>query len=142
MRLLGKFGVAAAGLAAALAMAPATADAAVLTITDPFGGSSTVWSLDVQTGCTSCTATLTAMFQDPAGAAVNADTGTSVDSVQFDLNSFDPLTATLSGAPGGAGAWTVKLNSNLGANACGNGNGGDVCAQTNAAQGTAPIANG
>ena len=58
MRLLGKFGVVTAGLAAVLAMAPAKADAAVLTITDTFGGSSTVWTLDVATGCTTCAATL------------------------------------------------------------------------------------
>jgi len=142
MRLLGKFGVATVGLAAVLAMAPAKADAAVLTITDTFGGSSTVWTLDVATGCTTCAATLSANFQDPVGAAVNAYTGTSVDSVQFDFNSFNPTNATLTSAPGGVGAWTVHLDSNLNANGCGNGNGGDVCAETVNPLGTAAIVNG
>ena len=50
MRLLGKYGVATLGVAAMLAMVPAKADAALLTITDTFGGSNTVWTLNIGDG--------------------------------------------------------------------------------------------
>jgi len=139
MRLLGKFGVAAA--ITVIALASAKADAAVLTLTDTFGGSNTIWTLDVTTGSTTSTATLSAVFQDPAGPAVNAYTGTFVDAVQIDFNSFDPTAATLTSAPGGTAGWTVKLNSNLNSGQCGNGNGGDVCAQAVAPVGFGPIVN-
>ena len=86
--MLGRFGVATLGVAAMLAMVPAKADAALLTITDTFGGSNTVWTLNIASGCTTCTAILTGNFLDPdgAGAGVNGYTGTFIDSVQFSID--------------------------------------------------------
>ena len=46
----------------------------VLTLTDTFGGTNTVWALSVTTGCTDCTVSLTADFQDPDGAGGRGST--------------------------------------------------------------------
>jgi hypothetical protein len=148
MRLLGKFGVATLGVAAVLAMVPAKADAALLTITDTFGGSNTVWTLNIASGCTTCTAILTGNFLDPdgAGAGVNGYTGTFIDSVQFSIDGATPAsvanpvvsTATSAGSPT---TWSAQANSSLNANQCGGGANGGVCAQSNTALGFGPIVN-
>jgi len=150
MRLLGKFGVATAGLAAVLAMAPAKADAAVLTITDTFGGTNTVWSLNVATGCTTCAVTLTGFFQDPdgGGAGTNAYTGTFIDSVQWSVTGASINSTGFTGFTSSAGpnantvAWSFGEGTSLNANQCGGGAAQGTCGQTNTALGYGPIANG
>jgi hypothetical protein len=145
MRLLGKFGVVTVGLAAVLAMAPAKADAAVLTITDTFGGSNTVWTLNIATGCTTCAATLTAAFQDPAGPATNGYTGTFLDSVQWMING-STITNTGFMATNALDAtttsWTFNASTSLNANQCGGGAAQGTCGETNDALGFGPIVNG
>src|SRR5215217_1359520 len=99
--------------------------AATLTITDTFGGSNTVWMLDVQTGCTSCSITLTANFQDPAGADTNAYTGSFVDSVQWLIGGADPTGITVNTAPGGTTNWGGELDASVSSNQC-SGNANDA----------------
>ncbi|MEO7271706.1 MAG: hypothetical protein ABIX28_16725, partial [Vicinamibacterales bacterium] len=149
MRLLGKFGVA-AGLAAVLAMVPAKADAAVLTLTDTFGGSNTIWTLNVATGCTTCAVSLTGFFQDPdgGGAATNAYTGTFIDSVQWKVDGQTIASTGFTGFARSAGpaantvTWSFAESSSLNANQCGGGAAQGTCGQTNTALGYGPIANG
>ena len=119
------------------------ARAALLTITDTFGGSNTVWTLDVAGGCTTCAVTLKAEFQDP-GAGDNAYTGTFVDSVQWTIagttvNSVNPIV----GGPTDATttSWSGSEGS-LNANQCTGGASDNVCAQSNDALGFGPIVNG
>jgi len=154
MKLLGKFGVAAFGMAAVLAMAPAKADAAVLTLTDTFGGSNTIWTLNVPTtGCTTCNGiTLTGFFQDPdgAGAGVNAYTGTGIDSVQWMINGstitntgFQNFAVAGTGAPlASTASWSFNESTSLNANQCGGGAAQGTCGQTTNPLGYGPIANG
>ena len=125
MRLLGKFGVVTAGLAAVLAMAPAKADAAVLTITDTFGGSSTVWTLDMATSCTTCAATLSGKLSGSCRRCGECLHRHLVDSVQSTINSFTIPTTGLAEdrCPGRElPAWTFNAGSSLNANRCGGGN--------------------
>jgi hypothetical protein len=130
------------------------ARAALLTITDTFGGSNTVWTLDVTGGCTTCTVTLTANFQDPdgAGAGTNAYTGTFIDSVQWTIAGTDISTINDAngGSPGNVGStaldatttsWTAAEGS-LNANQCSGGAADNVCAASNDTLGFGPIVNG
>jgi len=115
------------------------ARAALLTITDTFGGSNTVWTLDVTGGCTTCSVTLTANFQGaPSGYA-----GTFVDAVQWTIAGTDvssvgvvtgPLDATTT-------SWTGSEGS-LAANQCSGGAADNVCAQSNDTLGFGPITSG
>jgi hypothetical protein len=121
------------------------ARAALLTITDTFGGSNTVWTLDVTGGCTTCTVTLSANFQDPAGAANNAYTGTFIDAVQWTItgtavNSVNPVVAStaLDATTTSWGGSEASLN----ANQCSGGGNDMVCAQSNDTLGFGPILNG
>jgi hypothetical protein len=123
----------------------------LLTITDTFGGSNTVWTLDVTGGCTTCTVTLTGNFQDPAGSAVNGYTGTFIDAVQWTIAGTDIV--SINDQNGGAAgnvtgpldatttSWTASEGS-LNANQCGGGAADNVCAQSNDALGFGPIVNG
>jgi hypothetical protein len=145
MRLLGKFAVGALGLAAVLALTPATASAAVLTLTDTFGGTNTIWTLSTATGCTTCTITLSGEFQDPdgAGAGVNAYTGTFIDSVQWKIDGTDPVSASITSTNAGTAAdWSTAVDASLNANQCGGGAANEICSQTNTALGFGPIVNG
>jgi len=123
------------------------ARAALLTITDTFGGSNTVWTLDVTAGCTTCTVTLTANF---GGAGTNAYTNSFIDSVQWTITGA--AISTINDATAGAGnvagptdatttSWTAAEGS-LNASQCGGGAANNVCAQSNDALGFGPIANG
>lgn len=132
-------------VAAALAVAPAPSEAALLTITDTFGGTSTVWTLDVQTGCTTCAITLTGDFQDPAGPGDNAYTGTFIDAVQWKIDGADPVTVgfqSTNALDATTTSWTFAADSSLNANQCGGGGNDAVCGQTNDALGYGPITNG
>src|SRR5689334_21856262 len=95
---------------------PASADS--LTITDTFGGSNTVWTLEAQNGCmTNCTITLTADFQDPdgAGSGTNAYTGDYIDAVQWVISGGDPTSVSLTSTTAGSiSDWSAaKLDSSL-----------------------------
>lgn len=120
------------------------ARAALLTITDTFGGSNTVWTLDVAGGCTTCTVTLKAEFQDPAGAANNAYTGSFIDSVQWVISGADPTALGTITGPTNASvtSWTGSLDSNVTASQCGGGASDAICAQSNTTLGYGPIVNG
>jgi PEP-CTERM motif len=148
MRLLGKFGVATLGLAAVLAMTPAKADAAVLTITDTFGGSNTVWTLTTNTGCTVCSVVLSGNFQDPdgAGALTNGYTGKFIDSVNWKIDGATPVSVVNPVSSNATNAattsWTAAIDSNVTANQCGGGANAEVCAQSNNTLGFGPIVNG
>ncbi len=145
MRAFRKLALGAAGLAAVLALSPSTADASVLTITDTYGGSNTVWTLTTQNSCTTCAITLEVEFQDPAGIANNAYTGQYLDSVQWKIDGADPtvvgfLSTTATNAV--TTSWTFAQDKSLNANQCG-GNGNDaICGQTNNTLGFGPIVNG
>jgi hypothetical protein len=115
------------------------ARAALLTITDTFGGSNTVWTLDVTGGCTTCTVTLTGNFQGPS----NAYAGTFIDAVQWTIGGTTvssvgavtgPLDATTT-------SWTGS-ESSLSANQCNGGAADNVCAQSNDTLGFGPIVSG
>jgi hypothetical protein len=135
------------GLCVAVALGFASpARAALLTITDNFGGSNTIWTLDVAAGCmTNCTVTLKANFQDPdgAGAGVNGYSGTFIDSVQWAISGADPTGAITVVGPLDATttSWTAAADSNLSANQCGGGANNNVCAQSNDTLGFGPIVN-
>lgn len=136
----------AVGLVTAVALGFASpARAALLTITDTSGGSNTVWTLDVVGGCTTCDVTLTANFQDPAGAANNVYTGTFIDAVQWTITGTtvtgvsatvdsDALDATTTD-------WTA-VEGSLNANQCSGGGSNAVCAESNDLLGFGPIVNG
>jgi PEP-CTERM motif len=138
----------AVGFFAAVALGIASpARASLLTITDTFGGSNTVWTLNTGAGgCTTCTITLSAEFQDPdgAGAGVNGYTNKFVDSVQWTIagttvNAVNPVVT------GPLDATTTSwsgVEGSLNANQCGGGGNDMVCAQSNDALGFGPIVNG
>jgi len=144
----------AVGFFAAVALGVASpARAALLTITDTFGGSNTVWTLDVAAGCTTCTVTVTAFFQDPdgAGAGTNAYTGMYIDSVQWaiagtDIGSINDANGASAGNVIGpldasTTSWTA-LEGSLAANQCSGGAADNVCAASNDAAGFGAITNG
>jgi PEP-CTERM motif-containing protein len=135
----------AVGFCTAVALGLASpARAALLTITDTYGGSNTVWTLDVAGGCTTCTVTLKAEFQDPAGAANNAYTGSFVDSVQWVISGTDPTALGTITGPTNASvtSWSGAIDASLNANQCGGGASDAICAQSNTALGYGPIVNG
>ena len=127
---------------------PTSASADVLTITDTYGGSNTVWSLNVQTGgCTVCSILLSGFFQDPDGAGpqTNAYTGTYIDSVQFKIDAGLPNPInflTTNAQTAGLPTWSFAGDASLNANQCSGGGNGNVCGQTNTALGFGPIVNG
>jgi len=123
------------------------ARAALLTITDTFGGSNTVWTLDVTAGCTTCTVTLSANF---GGPGTNAYTNSFIDSVQWTITGA--AISTINDATAGAGnvagptdptttSWTATEGS-LNASQCTGGAANNVCAQSNDTLGFGPIVNG
>ena len=134
------------GLCVAVALGFASpARAALLTINDTVGTSTTIWTLDVAAGCmTNCTVTLSANFQDPAGADVNSHTGTFIDSVQWAITGADPTGALAVTGPTNAtsGTWSATADSSLNASQCTGGASDNVCAQTSTALGYGPIVNG
>jgi hypothetical protein len=145
MRAFGKFALGAAGLAAVLALSPTTADASVLTITDTYGGTNTVWTLTVQTGCTTCAITLQADFEDPSGVANNIYAGQYIDSVQWKIDGADPTAVgflSTTALDAAATSWTFAQDTSLNANQCGGGGTDAVCGQTNNVLGFGPIVNG
>jgi hypothetical protein len=121
----------AVGFFAAVALGVASpAKAALLTINDFTGGANTVWTLDVQTGCSSCAITLTANLG--AGSSLN---GTFIDAVQFAIAGTDPTAITVNSAPGGTALWLQPTFDNLdaslsGGNQCNGGAANNVCFQT------------
>jgi hypothetical protein len=131
----------AVGFFAALALGVASpAKAALLTINDFTGGANTVWTLDVQTGCSSCAITLTANVG--AGSSLS---GTFIDAVQFAIAGTDPTGITVNSAPGGTALWTQPSFDNLdaslsGGNQCNGGAQNNVCFQTDTLPGFGPIA--
>jgi|SRR5688572_6551401 hypothetical protein len=132
-----------ATLAAAFATVAAVstqAEAALLTIND----GADVWTLDVETGCTTCTVTLTADFNVGSTRA-----GTFLDSVQWDLTdpNVNPINIgdeTLpdvfnTAAPGGGPTNWTFVAANLNANDCGGGNQNAVCGFYELGVGLGPI---
>jgi hypothetical protein len=134
-------------LLAALAVMPAKAQAATLTIVDTYGGFNTTWTLEVQTGCVVCDVTLKGFFEDPdgAGASVNPYTGQYIDSVQFKIGGADPTAISLMTTNAGAiGDWDFDIDESLNANGCGGGGNNAVCGEWisgGVANGFGPIAN-
>jgi len=130
----------AVGFFVAVALGVASpAKAALLTINDFTGGANTVWTLDVQTGCSSCSITLTAAIG--AGSSLN---GTFIDAIQFAIAGTDPTSITLNSAPGGTAIWTQPTFDNLdaslsGGNQCGGGAANNVCFETDSALGFGAI---
>jgi hypothetical protein len=124
MRVVKQFGIMIAALAAIIAMS-SKAEAALLTIND----GTDVWTLNVQTGCTTCDVTLQVVYGAPS-----ARTGSFLDAVQWDLTDpntnptsigFQSFTST---SPAPAGTWTFTA-ANLNANQCGGGNANAVCGE-------------
>lgn len=143
MRAFGKLALGAAGLAAVLALSPSIAEASVLTITDTYGGSNTIWTLTTENSCTTCAITLEVYFEDPSGVANNAYTGQFLDSVQWKIDGADPSTASVDTTTAGlASDWTTAVDASLNANQCGGGANSAVCSQTTSPLGFGPIANG
>ena len=110
----------------------APTSAATLTLTDTFGGSDTIWTLTVETGCVTCDISLTAFFEDPdgAGAGVNAYTGTYLDSIQWVISDpdADPTDiGFLSTTAGSAADWSFVVDSNLSSSGCGGGASDAIC---------------
>jgi PEP-CTERM motif-containing protein len=130
----------AVGFFAAVALGVASpARAALLTINDFTGGANTVWTLDVQTGCSSCAITLTANVG--AGSTLN---GTFIDAVQFAIAGTDPTGITVNSAPGGTALWTQPSFDNLdaslsGGNQCNGGAANNVCFETDTTLGFGAI---
>lgn len=124
------------------------ASADTLTLTDTFGGSNTIWTLDYQSGCTTnCTVQLSVNFQDPdgAGSGTNAYTGDYIDAVQWVLTGGDPTSVSLTSTTAGSlSDWgPVQLDSSLsGGNQCNGGQTNSVCDPTISAIGVGPIVNG
>jgi PEP-CTERM motif len=121
------------------------ARAALLTINDPAG--STVWTLDTQTGCTTCQITITATI-----SAGSIYLGNNIDSLQWTITGATPtadasnnLTGfTFIAAPGGGAFWTnavSPVNGSLSQSQCSAGTGGpdSACIQTDTAIGFGPI---
>ena len=131
----------AVGFFAAVALGVASpARAALLTINDFTGGANTVWTLDVETGCSSCAITLTANIG--AGSSLS---GTFIDAVQFAIAGTDPTAITVNSAPGGTALWLQPTFDNLdaslsGGNQCNGGAANNVCFQTDTLPGFGPIA--
>lgn len=127
--------------------APA-ASADTLTLTDTFGGSNTIWTLDYQSGCTSnCTVQLSVNFQDPdgAGSGTNAYTGDYIDAVQWVITGGDPTSVSLTSTTAGSlSDWgTALMDTSLsGGNQCNGGQTNSVCDPTVSAIGVGPIVNG
>lgn len=145
MRAFGKLALGAAGLAAILALSSSTADAAVLSLTDTYGGSNTIWTLNVQTGCTTCAITLQADFEDPSGAAKNIYAGQYIDSVQWKIDGADPTAVNFfntTATNAAASSWSFAADKSLNANQCGGGGNDAVCGKTNNTLGFGPIVNG
>lgn len=128
--------------------AAAPSSAATLTITDTFGGSDTIWTLTVETGCVTCDVTLTGFFQDEAGADQNAYAGTYLDSVQWVISNpnVNPETVDLTSTTAGATTdWDFDIDENLSANGCGGGAADAVCGEWisgGSGSGFGPIVNG
>jgi hypothetical protein len=133
----------AVGFFAAVALGVASpARAALLTINDLTGGANTVWTLDVQTGCSSCSITLTANIGNPSSL-----NGTFIDAVQFAIAGTDPTGITVNSAPGGTALWTQPTFDNLdaslsGGNQCNGGASNNVCFQTDTLPGFGSISQG
>ncbi|HEU5254496.1 MAG TPA: PEP-CTERM sorting domain-containing protein [Vicinamibacterales bacterium] len=131
----------AVGFFVAVALGVASpAKAALLTINDFTGGANTVWTLDVQTGCSSCAITLTANVG--AGSSLS---GSFIDAVQFAIAGTDPTGITVNSAPGGTALWTQPSFDNLdaslsGGNQCNGGASNNVCFETDTTLGFGPIA--
>ena len=113
----------------------APTSAATLTLTDTFGGTETIWTLTVETGCVTCDVTLTAFFKDPdgGGPGLNAYTGTYLDSVQWVISTpdADPTDiGFLSTTAGSAADWSFSLDSSLsGGNQCNGGATDAICGE-------------
>jgi hypothetical protein len=119
-------------LGAILLVGAMPASAATLTLTDTFGGTNTIWTLTVETGCVTCSVSLSAFFEDPAGPAVNAYTDKYLDSVQWVIDNPDAdptshgFNATNAGVPAN---WSFTLDENLSASGCGGGAADAVCGE-------------
>src|SRR5688572_10727378 len=91
----------------------APTSAATLTLTDTFGGTDTIWTLTVETGCVTCEISLTAFFEDPdgAGPGLNAYAGTYLDSIQWVIESpsVDPTTVGFVSSTTGS-TWAFQLD--------------------------------
>ena len=139
-----------ASVLAAMAWTFATpASAARLTLTDTFGGSNTIWTLVVQTGCGTCSISLSGFFEDPAGAAVNAYTGTYVDAVQWVISdpNADPTAVGFQTTNAGLTSdWSFAFDASLsGGNGCNGGAQDAVCGEWTTGSprlGYGPIVNG
>jgi len=121
------------------------ARAALLTITDTSGGTNTVWTLDVVGGCTTCTVTLTANFEDPAGSANNFYTGTFIDAVQWAITGTTVNSVSSTVASNATDATTTSwggIEGNLASDQCTGGAANQVCAESNDALGFGPIVTG
>jgi len=109
-------------------------------------GHNTVWTLDIQQGCTVCNGTLTAAI-----GAGSTYIGASIDSVQWSVGNVSPTHDAsnvvtgfnLTNAPGGAALWLNNaapfspVAGNLDASQCtANGSGASICLQTDSAAGT------
>ena len=111
------------------------ASATTLTLNDPAGADSvgTTWTLDVETGCTTCTIVLSGFFEDP-GAGDNYYTGTYIDSFQWKINGSDPSPASEFGFSatnaGLVSDWDMADGS-LNSSQCGGGADAAVCGQWN-----------
>ena len=137
--------------AAALVWLPQATSADTLTLVDGFGADSTgtTWTLTVgndPAGCNPCAITLSAFFEDPAGAAVlNAYTGTYLDSVQWKIAGGDPVIIGFNGTNAGAPANWSFVEGSLNANQCSGGANDAVCGQWvsgGTGGGFGPIVNG
>jgi hypothetical protein len=98
--------------------------------------------LDVQTGCSSCSITLTANIGNPSSL-----NGTFIDAIQFAIAGTDPTSITLNSAPGGTALWTQPTFDNLdaslsGGNQCNGGAANNVCFETDTALGFGSISQG
>ena len=137
-----------ASLLAAMAWTFATpASAATLTLTDTFGGSNTIWTLVVETGCSTCNISLSGFFEDPAGAAVNPYTGTYVDAIQWSIDGADPTSIGFQTTNAGLTTdWSFLLDKSLsGGSQCNGGKPDAVCGEWTTGSphlGYGPIVNG
>jgi hypothetical protein len=113
----------------------APASAATLTLTDTFGGTNTIWTLTVQTGCVTCNVTLSGLFQDPdgPGAGTNAYAGTWIDSVQWVIEqpNVNPTSVGFLSTNAGTFAdWDFGLDESLsGGNQCNGGGHDAICGE-------------
>jgi hypothetical protein len=113
----------------------APASAATLTLTDTFGGTNTIWTLTVQTGCLTCNVTLSGLFQDPdgPGGGTNAYAGKWIDSVQWVIEqpNVNPTSVGfLSTNAGTATNWDFDFDESLsGGNQCNGGAQDAICGE-------------